>query len=128
MTEIQVIRSPKGEEMVVLPRADYESLVAAAAEMDEDAADIAMYDARKEELKASTNGILPTEVSALMLGGNGRLKAIRLWRSMTQSELAATVGIGQGYLSDLEARKKTGAPETLAALAVALSVPIECID
>jgi len=128
MTEIQVIRSPKGEEMVVLPRADYESLVAAAAEMDEDAADIAMYDARKEELKASTNGILPTEVSALMLGGNGRLKAIRLWRSMTQSELAATVGIGQGYLSDLEARKKTGAPETLAALAVALSVPIEWID
>ncbi|MGE0282791.1 MAG: helix-turn-helix domain-containing protein [Rhizobiaceae bacterium] len=128
MAEIQVIRSQNGEEMVVLPRADYDALVAAAAEMDEDAADLAMYDARKSELMASTNAVLPAKVSTLILEGNGRLKAIRLWRSMTQSELAAAVGIGQGYLSDLEARNKTGSPETVAALAVALGVPVEWID
>lgn len=50
MGNVQIIRTPSGEELVVLPRADYEALLAAAAEGDEDADDVALYDARKAEL------------------------------------------------------------------------------
>jgi hypothetical protein len=51
MTEPQIIRTPSGEELVVLTRADYDALLA-AAEMHEDLGDVAIYDARKADLAA----------------------------------------------------------------------------
>jgi len=45
----------------------------------EDAGDVAIYDARKAEL-AKGGGVLPPEVSAAILRGESRLKAIRNWR------------------------------------------------
>ena len=93
----------------------------------EDEDDIAIYDQRKAELASGSDGLLPAEVSALLLKGNSRLKAIRRWRAMNQLELAAKSGVGQGYLSDLENRRRTGSPETLAALAKALDVPLAWI-
>ena len=52
MSPPQIIRTPNGEELVVLPRAEYEALVERAAHDDEDAEDVAVYDARKAELTA----------------------------------------------------------------------------
>lgn len=49
----QIIRTPNGEELVVLPRADYEALVERAERADEDADDVAIYDARKAGLAAT---------------------------------------------------------------------------
>ncbi len=86
--------------------------------------DIAIYDQRKAELASGNDGVLPAEVSAMLLKGDSRLKAIRRWRAMKQLELSAKSGIGQGYLSDLESRRRAGSPETLAALAKALDVPL----
>jgi len=45
---VQFFTTPQGEDMVLLPRADYEALLARAAAT-EDEADIALYDARKVE-------------------------------------------------------------------------------
>lgn len=73
MGEPQIIRSPSGEEMVVLPRAEYEALVERADRGAEDADDVAIYDARKAELDAG-GGVLPPEVSAAILRGDSRLK------------------------------------------------------
>jgi DNA-binding XRE family transcriptional regulator len=123
MADIQIIRSPSGEELVVLPRAEYETLVAAAVDAEEDAADIAMYDTRKAELAGDPNAILPPEVSAMLLRGHTRLQALRKWRGIAQFRLAADAGIAQGYLSDLEHGRKSGSAETIAALARALDVP-----
>ena len=50
-----VFTTPKGDEMVVLPKADYDALLAAAhviAEANEDAADVAAYDAAMAYLAA----------------------------------------------------------------------------
>ena len=47
MNEPQIIRTAAGEELVVLSRAEYDALVAAADEATEDEEDIAIYDARK---------------------------------------------------------------------------------
>jgi hypothetical protein len=122
----QIIRSPSGEELVVLPRAEYEALLARANEA-EDADDVAIYDARKAEMAAG-GGVLPPEVSAAILRGDSRLKAIRKWRAETQMHLESKTGIGQGYLSDLESGRRTGTPETIAKLAEALNVPVEWLS
>jgi DNA-binding XRE family transcriptional regulator len=125
MAEPQIIRSPSGEEMVVIPRVEYERLLAAAH--DEDADDVAIYDARKAELAGDPDAVLPASVSAAMLKGDSRFKALRRWRGLSQSALAAKAGVGQGYLSDIENRRRTGSPETLERLARALDVPAKWV-
>ena len=124
MNAPQIIRTPGGEELVVLPRAEYEALLERADQADEDADDIAVYDARKAELAAGGGGVLSPAVSTAILRGDSRLKAIRHWRDVTQLHLAAQADIGQGYLSDLESGRRTGTPETIAKLAQALDVPV----
>jgi hypothetical protein len=124
VSEPQIIRAPSGEELVVLPRAEYEDLVERANHDAEDAEDVAIYDARKAELAAG-GGVLPAEVSAAILRGDSRLKALRNWRGKTQMYLEFETGIGQGYLSDLENGRRAGTPETVAKLAQALQVPME---
>jgi len=124
MSGPQIIRTPGGEELVVLPRAEYEALLERADHEAEDADDVAIYDARK----AAGSVVLPPEVSAAILRGESRLKAIRNWRGETQQYLNFKTGIGQGYLSDLESGRRTGTPETIAKLAQALSVPVEWLS
>ena len=125
MAEPQIIRTPSGEEMVVIPRREYERLIAAAH--DEDADDVAIYDARKAELSGDPDALLPAQVSAAMLRGDSRFKALRRWRGLSQSALAAKAGVGQGYLPDIENRRRTGAPESLQRLARALDVPVKWV-
>jgi DNA-binding XRE family transcriptional regulator len=127
VSEPQIIRTPNGEELVVLPRAEYEALLERADHEAEDIEDITVYDARKAELAAG-GGVLPPEVSAAILRGDSRLKAIRNWRDETQLHLNSKTGISQGYLSDLESGRRTGTPETIAKLARALNVPVEWLS
>ena len=123
----QIIRTPGGEELVVLPRAEYEALLERADHEAEDAEDVAIYDTRKAELIAG-GAVLPAEVGAAILRGESRLKAIRNWRGQTQQHLNVKTGIGQGYLSDLESGRRTGTAETIAKLAEALDVPVEWLS
>jgi hypothetical protein len=121
----QTITSPSGDELVVLPRSDYEALVAAAEGRDEDADDIAIYDQRKAQLAAGLDARLPPEVSARLLKGESLLKALRNWRDVTQMQLSVKTGLGQGYLSDLESGRRKGTPETLRIIAAALDAPAQ---
>eukprot|EP01037_Dinobryon_pediforme_P029156 gene29156-32703_t len=93
-----------------------------AVEAEEEAADIAIYDARKAELAAESNSRLPKEVSAALLRGDRLIKALRKWRDMTQMHLAFKTGLAQGYLSDLESGRRTGTNETLKLIAEKLDV------
>jgi len=123
----QIIRTPGGEELVVLPRAEYEALLERAEHGAENADDAAIYDARKAEL-ANGGIVLPPDVTAAILRGETRLKAIRNWRDVTQLHLSFKTGMSQGYLSDLESGRRTGTPETIAKLAQALNVPLEWLS
>jgi DNA-binding XRE family transcriptional regulator len=127
MGKVQIIRTPGGEELVVLPRADYEALLAGAAtggEDDEDAADVAVFDARMAELAAGRDALLPPEVSAALLRGSSLVRALRDWRGIRQQELATRAGLGQGYLSDIERGRTQGSPEARENIAHALDVPV----
>ena len=123
----QIIRTANGEELVVLPRAEYEALLGRVDQEAEDAEDVAIYDARKAELNAG-GVVLPAPVSAAMLRGESRLKAIRNLRNMTQLQVCMKTDLGQGYLSDLEIGRRTGTPETIAKLAKVLEVPVDWLS
>lgn len=118
---VQIIKAPSGEELVVLPRAEYEALIRAAEEALEDAADVAAYDAAM----ADPHGFepMPSEVMDHMRQGAGLLKAIRLWRGVSQVELARKAKLSQGFLSDLENRRRKRTPDVARKLARALDVP-----
>ncbi len=122
MADPQFLRTPAGEELVVLTRADYDALLEALAEAEEEAADIALYDVRKAE-GAATDAKLPPDVSAAMLRGARLLEALRDWRGFTQTRLAEATGLAQGYISDIERGRRQGSRETLTRLAEALDVP-----
>jgi DNA-binding XRE family transcriptional regulator len=116
---IQTLTTESGEELVVLSRRDYDVLLARLG--DEEAEDrmtlIIAAEARAE-------AHLPEPVSSAILKGGSVLKALRNWRGLTQVQLADAAGIGQGYLSELEARTKSGSPETRAKLAQQLEIPV----
>lgn len=118
----QFIKTPNGDEMAVLPKADYEELIRIAEEAAEDAADVAAYDAAMADPHGSE--ALPVEVSQHILKGTGLLKAIRLWRGIGQVELAKAAGLSQGFVSDLENRRRKRTAEVAEKLAVALDVPV----
>jgi len=126
MNAPQIIKTPAGEELVVLPKADYEALVHAADEAMEDAADIAIYDARKADAVAAAP--LPADISMAILRGESRLRAVRKWRGLTQSELADRAGLTQGFLSDLESHRRTASADTAERLAGALEVTVSWIE
>lgn len=126
MGAVQIIKTPGGEEMVVIPKADYDELLRRADEAAEDTADAAIYDARKAELQGKEP--LPAEVSMAILRGDSRLRALRKWRGLTQSDIAEKAGLTQGFLSDLEARRRTASADTVGRLASALDVPPSWIE
>ena len=117
----QTIKTAGGEELVVLPRSEYEELVRLAAEAEEDAADAAIYDARKAEGSPP----LPAEVTMSMLKGEGRLKALRNWRDVGQVKLADDIGTSQGFISDLENGRRSMTKDVRKRIAKSLSIPVE---
>lgn len=117
----QFIKTPGGEELAVLPRAEYERLVETLAAAEDDLADVAAYDAAKADPRGTE--ALPAGVSRHVSKGASLVKAIRMWRAISQSELAAKAGVSQGFLSDLENRRRARSPEIGRKLAKALNVP-----
>jgi DNA-binding XRE family transcriptional regulator len=114
---VQIIKTEAGEELVVLPRRDYDAMLARLG--DEEAEDRMTLVLAAE---ARAEAALPEEVSRAVLEGDSLLKALRKWRGLTQRQVAALAAINQGYLSELESGAKAGAAETLQALARALDV------
>ena len=130
MNYIQHIKTPAGEELVIISKDEFErlsALASGAAEAAEDAADIAAYDEAMAGLAAGTDTVLPADLSALILSSRSRIAAVRKWRGLSQVDLAAAVDIQQGYLSDLETGRRDGASETIARIATALDVPVAWI-
>lgn len=124
----QIITTPEGGELVVIPREEYEKLKSIACISDEDdEEECALYDARKAELASGQDSRLPPEVSASMLRGDCLLKSLRNWRGMTQNQLAQKTNLAQGYISDLEAGRRQGTKETMTLIAKALKITPEWI-
>lgn len=116
----QIITTPNGERMVMLPEADYRLLLAAA----ENASDMAAVRAFRERLAAGDEEMLPSAMVDRILAGENPVRVRRDHRGMTSTELAKAAGLSQPYLSQIENGARQGTTDTLAAIAGALRLEI----
>jgi DNA-binding XRE family transcriptional regulator len=118
-----IITTPSGDQMVVLPLAEYERLVEAV----EDAADIRAYDGAKRRLAEGRDESIPAEFVDRILNGENKIRVWREYRGLTLKALAETSGLAAAYLSQIETGKREGTIETFKKIAAALRVDIDDI-
>ena len=110
----QVIKTPSGEDLVVLTREEFEDLI--------DARDHA--GAMRAIAAGSMETLTSAEVDEL-LSAPTPLAFWRRRRGLTQRALADAVGVTQPYLAQIEAAKRTGDISLHAKLARKLGITIE---
>jgi DNA-binding XRE family transcriptional regulator len=114
MAKPQIITSPSGEELVVLPRRDYEDLVDDLA-------------ARKIEaaLAGGREELLSAEETAALVAAPTPLAFWRKKRGRTQSQLGAEIGVSENFLSKLERGEANADMTVYGKLAQSLQVLID---
>lgn len=104
-------------EMVTIPREEYEELLAAR----EDLEDIAAYD----RAKAEGGDSIPDELVGRILDGEAPLRVFRDWRGLTQDGLASAAGVNRVQIANIEGGKRSGSAATLKRLADALGLTVD---
>lgn len=117
----QIITSPAGERLVVLPEAKYQALVEAAT----DAADVAAVRRFEERLAAGEEELLPEEMVDRILDGENPIRVWREHRGLTVKALAEQAGIAPAYLSQIETGKRDGTVATVKKVADVLGVTVD---
>jgi len=118
-------KTPKGE-VAILPRKDYEALVAKAAEVDEDVGTARLVGSARKEVAAGAP-LLPKVIVDRLAAGEHPIRVLREWRDVTQMHLSFKTNISQGHISDIENGRRTGTTTTLRAIARALNVPLDLL-
>jgi len=121
MADPQIIDTPGGDRMVVLPLKEYEQLCEAA----EDLADVQMYDEAKRRLAVGEDELIPAEYANRLLDGESPVTVWREYRGLSVKELAEKAEISQPYLSQIEGRQREGSVSTMKALAEVLSLNLD---
>ena len=122
MDGLQIIHSPKGEEMVVLPRKEYDRLLALDEE-DEDDRDIRRANAIMARVKSGKTSLIPAEVAhAIAVDGVHPVKAWREYRGWTGEELAKRAKLARTTISQMETGKRKGTVAVYQLLAKALGI------
>lgn len=113
-----------GGEFVVLPRSEFDRLVAAA---EEDAQLVRAADRARDDPAR-----YPAAVVDAILDGASPVAAWRAYRKMTQAELAVAAGVSQTGIARLETRRNGrvgyGRKQTREAIARALQVPSSALE
>ena len=116
-----LLKTPGGEDLVVLPRADYDRLVADAEML----ADVAAHDAATKAVAEGREEFIPVALVDAMLTGENPVRAWRRYRGLTIARLAEMAGLSAAYLSQIETGARAGTVETLGRIAVALAVDLD---
>lgn len=126
MRAAQTIKTPAGDDLVVLPKADYQRLIAAAREKLEDDADAREAARVLARLESGEEETMPFDVVKRLRTEN-RIKVLREYRQMTQRKLAEAAGMNPLYLSQIECGRATGGIKSLSRVAEALGVDLDMI-
>lgn len=118
---VQIIKTPHGEEMAVLPKADYDKLIEAL----EDQEDIAAARSFREKLAAGEEELIPSEFVNRMIDGESKIRVWRDYRGMTAKALADAAGISAPYLSQIESGVREGSLDAMKKIADALRITID---
>lgn len=125
MSRVQIILTPAGERLAIMPAEEYEALVAQATSAEEDAADLARID---EVLAAKERGdstAISSDAMKRILGGENPVRVWRERRGLSQGELAAKAGIVTSYLNMIENGKRVGTAAKLKRIATVLGVDLD---
>ena len=118
MNKPQIIQTPSGEEMVVLPRAEYEALLDAAEDRD----DVLAAEGSLAGIAAGHVELIPdSEVDAYLAAPT----PIAFWRErrgLTRAGLAARAGITETEFAAIESGEEHARSDVLRELANALGV------
>ena len=118
-------KTDKGE-VAILPRRQYEALVAKAKEADEDAGTARLVARARKEIAAGAP-LIPMAVADRIAKGENPIRAIREWKDITQLHLSMKTNMGQGYISDLETGRRKGTAAALKEIGRVLGVPIDVL-
>lgn len=118
---VQIITTPGGDRMAVLPVDEFDALLSAA----EDAFDREAVRRFRDALAAGAEELVPAEIADRLIEGENPVKVWRTYRGLTVQQLADRCGLSQAYLSQIEGGRRTGSAATLASIAAALTVAVE---
>jgi DNA-binding XRE family transcriptional regulator len=114
-------KTPKGDDIVILARKEYDQLIAAAGE---DAADAEAARRALDRRKRGEHSLTSAEMDGL-LAAKTPLAFYRKRAGLTQARLAERAGIAQGFLSEIEAGRKSGDVQTLRKIADLLKISLD---
>src|SRR5689334_5878144 len=112
MSKPQIIHTEGGEELVVIPIAEYERLLERAGIDLEDVFEddfIRQIVAETDAAIARGEDVpLPLEVWKSIDRGDNSIRVLRKHRGLTQADLAKQASITQAFLSEIELGRKAG--------------------
>jgi predicted transcriptional regulator len=114
-------KSPKGDEIVILSRDEYDRLI----EADEDWKDAETARRVIADIASGAETVLSEAELDEYLNAKTPLSFWRKKRQMTQADLSKVTGIAQGFISEIESGQKPGTPATLKKLAQALNIKVD---
>ncbi len=118
-------KTSKGE-VAILPRKEYEALLARAAEADENAGTARLVARARKQVSAG-DPLLPKEIVDRLANGENAVRVFREWRDVTQMYLSFKTNLSQGYISDIENSRRIGTPAALRQIANVLKVPLDLL-
>jgi transcriptional regulator with XRE-family HTH domain len=116
-------KTPQGDEIVILSRAEYDALT--TGRRDEDTADAAHANRILADIESGTETLLTNEQASQLLNAKTPLAFWRKHRGITQETLSKSIGVAQGFVSEIESGTKTGDVQTLAAMARVLAITLD---
>jgi transcriptional regulator with XRE-family HTH domain len=116
-------KTPQGDDIVILSRAEYDALT--VDRHNEDAADAAYANSILANIERGAETLLTSEQANQLLDAKTPLAFWRRHRGMTQAALSKSIGVAQGFISEIENGTKTGDVQTLAAIARVLAITLD---
>lgn len=114
-------------EYVVILKADFDALIEAAEDAEDELAGIAAINARDDAMTRGEHLTMPRDQWARISNGEHPMAVVREYRGLTQKALADASGVKQPEISAIEAHKRRGSIDTLKAIARALKAPLDVI-
>nr|WP_210254910.1 helix-turn-helix transcriptional regulator [Methylocapsa sp. S129] len=118
---MDIITSPSGDKLAVVPMAEYERLVAAA----EDAEDVRLADRVRQRLASGEEELIPSAFAKRLVAGESPVRVWREYRGVSGKDLAAKAGVSAPFLSQIETGAREGSVGLIKKIAEALGVTID---
>ena len=127
--KVQIIVTPGGERMAILPEAELDALLALVdvplVEPADGPADGPAGDDFTAALASEMEEVVPSGFLDRLLSGANPIKVWREYRGLSIIDLAETTAVPAPRLLDLETGSVTGSPAEIHAIAIALKLAVD---